>query len=173
MPLSLSSKYSIHISYIFRKIGEYKAKTAEDWISILDLSTSLEFADIRELSLKQLAVFELDPVDKIELVQKYQIERQWAYTSYIMICGRKEPLTVGEARRLGVDTTTRIALVREKAGVGLKRMVEEQRPTLRNPLELDFEEQPNNTASVLCEVFSLRPEKLTSKWRDYEGCCIQ
>jgi hypothetical protein len=95
-------------------IGQYKAKAADDWIAILDLACRWDFNDIRDLCIKELGSVELDPLQKISLQQKHNIDTQWAYSSYITLCARNDPLTVEEATKLGIEVTVKIFTVREK-----------------------------------------------------------
>ncbi|KAG6837821.1 hypothetical protein H0H93_016189 [Arthromyces matolae] len=98
----------------FRVIGTFKAKTSQDWIAVLDLATRWKFKDIRDLSVKELAKFELDPLEKIELQQRYDIRPQWAWSAFNALCSRTNGLNVGEGKRLGVETIIKISAVREK-----------------------------------------------------------
>ncbi|KAG6864789.1 hypothetical protein C0991_007163 [Blastosporella zonata] len=95
-------------------IGAFKAKTAQDWTAVLDLASRWKFKDIRELSIKELAKFEIDPIEKIELQQKYEVKRQWAWSAFNTLCSRTNGLDVGEGRRLGVETVIDISAVRER-----------------------------------------------------------
>ncbi|KAK7029792.1 hypothetical protein R3P38DRAFT_2931273 [Favolaschia claudopus] len=95
-------------------LGQCKATTPRDWTAILDLATRWKFLDIRELAIRELGAFEMDPVEKIELQHRYQIKRQWAYSSYIALCSRNHALDVIEGRQLGIETTVNVAFAREK-----------------------------------------------------------
>jgi hypothetical protein len=131
------------LSEIIRVIGEYKAKTATEWMSILDLSTRWKFKDIRELAIKELGKFDLDPVEKIELMLKYKIKRQWAYTSFVALCARPHALDVIEGRQLGIEMTINIAFAREK-------------------LEKWGRKKPEEVKKVVNEVFEISDESPTS-----------
>jgi hypothetical protein len=76
-------------------------------------------------------------VDKIELGQKYEIKRQWAYTSYIALCSRPHALDVIEGRQLGIETTVNIAFAREK-------------------LEKGGRGKPNEVKKIVCDIFELQ-----------------
>ena len=95
-------------------IGQFEASTAMDWVAILELSTRWQFDDIRELAIRRLSSFSLDPVRKIALHHRYAIDGRWALDAYVTLCSRSTPLTVTEARQLGVDTTALVGVAREK-----------------------------------------------------------
>jgi isoprenylcysteine carboxyl methyltransferase (ICMT) family protein YpbQ len=121
-------------------IGEYRAKTAEEWISILGLACLWSFNDIRDLCIKKLGEIELDPFQKIGLQQKHNINAQWAYSSFITLCSRNEPLNIEEATVLGLEMTVKIAAVREKLEKwGRKKMEDVQKQ--------------------VCDAFGLEPVK--------------
>ncbi|KAG6813760.1 hypothetical protein H0H92_007712 [Tricholoma furcatifolium] len=123
-------------------IGSFKAKTAQDWTSVLDLATRWQFKDIRELSIKELGKFEIDPIEKIELQQKYQVKRQWAWSAFNALCSRPNGLDVVEGRRLGVETIINISAVREKLEKWGRKKPEEVRKAVAEIFELDLEGPP-------------------------------
>lgn len=116
--------------------GEYKADSATEWIAILDLSTRWEFDDIRRLAIKQLAGHTIEPVQKIVLEHKYDIERQWAYEAYIDLCSRRFPLTNDEATEVGMETAILVNQARER-------------------LEKTGRSKPKEVARVVCLLFEL------------------
>jgi hypothetical protein len=94
--------------------GEYKADSAPQWIAVLDLSTRWKFADIRQLAIKQLTQYKIEPVEMIVLEHKYSIERQWILDAYTVLCSRRSPLTTDKAQKLGIVTAVLINGTREK-----------------------------------------------------------
>ena len=60
------------------------------------------------------------PVDRVVISQRYRINDIWSHSAYKALCNRPKPLSVEEAARLGVETSTRISNVREQF---LKRQV--------------------------------------------------
>jgi hypothetical protein len=95
-----------------RVLGQCKASTTRDWIAILDLATRWKFSDIRALAIRELGAFDMDPVEKIELLHKYNIKREWAYGAYLALCARPHALDVIEGRQLGIETTVNVAFAR-------------------------------------------------------------
>lgn len=92
-------------------IGKYAAMLPE-WISILQLATRWLFDDIRTLAINELAKFDIEPVQKVVIATQCDIP-DWLHTSYMALCDRQNPLTVEEARRLGVDVVAKLAAARE------------------------------------------------------------
>lgn len=58
----------------------------------------------------------MDPLQKIVLKQEYDIDQEWAFSAYVAVCSRLEPLTASEAKSIGPDTCTQIANAREMLG---------------------------------------------------------
>ena len=52
-------------------------------------------------------------VDKIVLANDYKI-KDWLLDAYDEVCARREPLTIEEGQRLGMDTVIKIANFRER-----------------------------------------------------------
>ncbi|KAF8070386.1 hypothetical protein FPV67DRAFT_1668243 [Lyophyllum atratum] len=123
-------------------IGEFRAKTTQDWVAILDLSTRWKFRDIRKLSIKELAKLEIDPVEKIELMLKYEVKQQWAYSAFIALCSRADGLDVSEGQKLGVEPVIKIALVREKLEKWGRKKPDEVRKAVCEVLGLELEGGP-------------------------------
>ncbi|OSC98445.1 hypothetical protein PYCCODRAFT_1001730 [Trametes coccinea BRFM310] len=94
--------------------GSHKAKTIDEWRSILSLATRWEFNDVRELAIRELQVLDMSPIDRICLAQEFDITGRWALSAYIALCERPEPLSLDEAARLGLDVSIRIAQLREQ-----------------------------------------------------------
>jgi len=93
--------------------GEHRAHTADEWTSILHLATRWEFTDIRALAIRELQSLSLNPIDKIALSREFDIQGRWTVDAYTALCERPDALTVPEASRLGLETATRIAQMRE------------------------------------------------------------
>ncbi|KAG6857750.1 hypothetical protein H0H87_004166 [Tephrocybe sp. NHM501043] len=123
-------------------IGTFKTKTAQDWTAVLDLASRWKFKDIRELAIKELAKFEIDPIEKIELQQKYEVKRQWAWSAFNALCSRTNGLDVAEGRRLGVETVIDISAVREKLEKWGRKKPDEVRKAVADIFELDLEGPP-------------------------------
>lgn len=92
-------------------IGEHTA-TLEEWISILQLATRWLFDDIRSLAIRELANFEVEPVQKVAIALQNDIP-EWLHPCYMALCERHNPLSVEEARRLGVEVVAQLARARE------------------------------------------------------------
>ncbi|KAF7373438.1 hypothetical protein MSAN_00553400 [Mycena sanguinolenta] len=118
-------------------LGQCKATTVRDWTAVLDLATRWKFPDIRELAIRELGAFEMDPIEKIELQHRYGIKRQWAYNAYVALCSRPHALDVIEGRQLGIETTVNVAFVREK-------------------LDRWGRKKPDEVKKVVTEVFDIR-----------------
>ncbi|KAL1659802.1 hypothetical protein GGF50DRAFT_119528 [Schizophyllum commune] len=95
-------------------IGECRAKTVDDWIAVLELSTLWDFVDIRRVAIKELGALEMDPVHKIVIQMRHDIKREWSFGAFDTLCRRSEPLDIGEGERLGVEVLAKVAATREK-----------------------------------------------------------
>lgn len=92
-------------------VGKYSASLPE-WISILQLATRWLFDDIRALAIAELSDFKIDPVQKVAIALQCDIP-EWLHSAYMVLCIRKNPLTLEEGRKLGVDVVTKLAYARE------------------------------------------------------------
>ncbi|KAI0698309.1 hypothetical protein C8T65DRAFT_742883 [Cerioporus squamosus] len=102
--------------------GAWKACTLEEWTSVLSLATRWEFNDVRDLAIRQLQVLEdISSIDKVVLAREYDINDHWVLSAYTALCERPEPLSIPEAARLGLETSMRIAQLREQLRAGSRR----------------------------------------------------
>lgn len=81
---------------------------------MLRLSTQWDFTDIRALAVAQLQMHPIGALDRIALSQQYDIHGRWVLEAYTQICQRVQPLSVEEAQRVGLETTAKIAQIRER-----------------------------------------------------------
>ncbi|KAI0330433.1 hypothetical protein GY45DRAFT_754913 [Cubamyces sp. BRFM 1775] len=91
-----------------------KAQTVDEWRSVLSLATRWEFTGVRALAIRSLQSLDITPVERILLAQEFDIPGRWALPAYVALCERPEPLSLGEAALLGLETSVRIAQLREQ-----------------------------------------------------------
>ncbi len=96
---------------------EHEFTEKEDLIALLSISSRFVFSKIREIVIDQIDKLDhdhtlIDPVQKVELSIKFDVPN-WLVPAYTAICVREEPLTVGEAERMGIETAIKLASARE------------------------------------------------------------
>ena len=85
------------------------------WTSVLKLSTMWEFEGPRNAAIRHLDSLEppIDPIDKVVLAMQYEI-KEWLLPALLKLAQRSEPISIEEGRRIGFETTVKLASVREK-----------------------------------------------------------
>jgi len=94
-------------------LGSCKATTFDEWASILNQAERWKIDSLRILAIKQLQALPVDPVHKIVLWARYNLDRSDLLASYATLLTRPQSLSIGEAKELGVETTARIAQARD------------------------------------------------------------
>jgi hypothetical protein len=84
----------------------------EEWISVLNLSSRLEFASIRDLAVNNIAPM-ASAIDKALLGKRHGV-KSWVMDAYGELCTREKPLSIEEGRRLGVDLVIKINELRHE-----------------------------------------------------------
>ncbi|KAK7052849.1 Zinc resistance conferring protein [Paramarasmius palmivorus] len=102
----------LSLLYPFDFVG-CELKSMEEWISVLSLSTRWDFNTLRDLSITRLTPMVQDPAEQIVLGHQYDVV-DWLVPAYTALCERREPLTLEEGRKLGVDLVVMIGQVRDK-----------------------------------------------------------
>ncbi|KAI0316104.1 hypothetical protein OF83DRAFT_1084502 [Amylostereum chailletii] len=86
-------------------------ETLEDWTGVLRLADKWAFPSIRQLAIKEVGAI-AGPVDKLALGHEYDVDK-WLVPSYTALCERREPLTLDEALRLGMEDVVFVTRIRE------------------------------------------------------------
>jgi hypothetical protein len=84
------------------------------WTDVLDLAHMWDFDQMRKVAIKKLSEARIDPMQKIVIAHKYEIE-EWYEGAYVALAQRDNPLTVEEARTVGFEFAIKMAQVREKS----------------------------------------------------------
>ncbi|KAK7057755.1 BTB domain-containing protein [Favolaschia claudopus] len=84
--------------------------SAEEWTSVLSLSTRWDFISLHELAKQHLFLI-TTAVERIALGRRYDIT-SWLVPAYTEVCERKEPLTLAEGQLLGLEDSICVAQVR-------------------------------------------------------------
>ena len=80
---------------------------------MLDIAQMWGFDDVRKFAIANLSKQNIEIVEKAYLAQKYEV-KEWYEDAFFDLANRKEPLTVKEARKLGVDLVAKLAIAREQ-----------------------------------------------------------
>jgi hypothetical protein len=108
-----SFSFKFHLLTDARRRRNFAARdiaSAEEWTSVLSLASRWEFTSLCELAMQHLFAI-TSAVERIALGRRYDIPG-WLVPAYTEVCERKDPLTLGEGRLLGLDDAILIGQVR-------------------------------------------------------------
>ncbi|KAI6103730.1 hypothetical protein EDD16DRAFT_1493486 [Pisolithus croceorrhizus] len=88
----------------------------EQWTSVLKLSTAWNFERLRQAAIDALTESGIGAVDRVVLSQRYYI-KNWLLPALNELARRPEPITLEEAKRMGIDIALKLASVRERVTV--------------------------------------------------------
>ncbi|KAG2136384.1 uncharacterized protein EDB93DRAFT_1091806 [Suillus bovinus] len=125
-----------------------ESKPKDHWLSILELSTIWQFPEIKQLAIDELQKLNIEPVEKITIYDKYQIDRSLLLSAYKFLCKRASHISEEEGERLRMPTVLRIYEARERAYGGPA----ENR--IRNPISAGAGDE--ELEKILIDVFSLK-----------------
>ncbi|KAI6037102.1 hypothetical protein BKA83DRAFT_4171815 [Pisolithus microcarpus] len=91
----------------------------EQWTSVLKLSTAWNFESLRQASINALMESGIGAVDRVVLSQQYHIEN-WLLPALNELARRQEPVSLEEAKRMGIDIALQLASVRERVTVTMQ-----------------------------------------------------
>lgn len=92
--------------------------SAEELASILKLSHEWNLPGVKNFAVRELQKKgddHLDPLSRINLYERYRVDRQNLEATYHTLVCRADPLTLDEARIIGLETALRIHEARELA----------------------------------------------------------
>ncbi|KAG2363216.1 hypothetical protein BDR07DRAFT_1375941 [Suillus spraguei] len=127
--------------------------SSDDWVVILELSTRWQFLEMKKLAIEQLQHLEMDPVEKIAIYNKYEIDRSLLLSEYKHLCTREGQMSIEEGEKVGILTVLAIHQARERA---MKSAVEKGRGNM-TPADVDDEE----LEQILKDVFNLNQDSTT------------
>ena len=110
----MSSQYVLVIPFIeiytpARDFEEHNL-SYEQWRSVLHLSTRWDFASLRKLALTSIKP--PTAYDRLLLARQYAVDH-WVVPALTVLCERTAPLSLVEARGLGMEDVVLVATVRE------------------------------------------------------------
>ncbi|KAJ7270113.1 hypothetical protein B0H12DRAFT_1009185, partial [Mycena haematopus] len=87
--------------------------TIEDWSTILELAHRWEFAEVKNLAIRELEKLDMLDIDRIVLYHKFAVDESYLIPRYVALCERPELLTVEEGLRLGMEIVIPLSRARE------------------------------------------------------------
>ncbi|KIK24473.1 hypothetical protein PISMIDRAFT_410337 [Pisolithus microcarpus 441] len=88
----------------------------EQWTSVLKLSATWNFERLRQGAIDALIESGIGAIDRVVLSQRYYI-KNWLLPALNELARRPEPITLEEAKRMGIDVALKLASVRERVTV--------------------------------------------------------
>jgi len=85
----------------------------EDWAAILGLAHHWKFSQVKDLAIREMEKLTIPALSKITIYHRYEVNRDLLFQSYMDLCLREEPLTIVEAKDLGLETWLMISTARE------------------------------------------------------------
>ncbi|KAG1810552.1 uncharacterized protein BJ212DRAFT_1278788 [Suillus subaureus] len=148
-------------------------KLSDNWLVILELSTRWQFLEMRKLAVEQLQNLKMDPVEKIAIYNKYEIDKSLLLPEYKHLCTREGQMSIEEGEKVGLLTVLAIHQAREHA---MKSAAANERRSL-NHADVDDEE----LEQIVKDAFDLNQNPTTGSRRDadiqaptnYQGAQVQ
>jgi hypothetical protein len=84
-------------------------------LKILELANNWQFVQVKKLAARQLEKEQFDPIRKIELYHRYNLDRTLLIPSYAALCSRHEIPSIVECNILGMETVLMLFTAREQA----------------------------------------------------------
>ncbi|KAG2138414.1 uncharacterized protein EDB93DRAFT_723008 [Suillus bovinus] len=137
-------------------------KSSDNWLVILELSTRWQFPEMKKLAIDQLQNLKMDPVEKIAIYNKYEIDRSLLLPEYKHLCTREGQMSIEEGEKVGLLTVLAIHQARERA------MQSATANECRSPTPADVNDE--ELEQILRNIFNLNPDSTT---RSRRGADIQ
>ncbi|KAG1842887.1 hypothetical protein DFJ58DRAFT_854871 [Suillus subalutaceus] len=128
-------------------------RSSDNWLAILELSTRWQFLEMRKLAIEQLQNLKMDPVEKIAIYNKYDIDRSLLLPEYKHLCTREGQMSIEEGEKVGLLTVLAIHQARERA---MTSAVANERRGLTHA-DVDDEE----LEQILRDIFNLNEDSTT------------
>ncbi|KAG1741726.1 hypothetical protein EDB19DRAFT_1850935 [Suillus lakei] len=90
-------------------------KPKDHWLTILELSTTWQFPEMKKLAVDQLQNLDIEPIEKITTYDKYHIDKSLLLPAYKLLCKRAGRMSIEEGEQLKLHTVLGIQEARERA----------------------------------------------------------
>ncbi|KAH7912424.1 hypothetical protein BJ138DRAFT_1004506 [Hygrophoropsis aurantiaca] len=102
------------LKVLFQNYGRPKnlPESFGEWKAVLKLSHRWGFKSARKQAIESLGAMKVDPVDKLSLSEKYDVD-EWLLPALEKLANRREPIGVKDAEKLGVTLALKVAALRE------------------------------------------------------------
>ncbi|KAI0767650.1 hypothetical protein C8Q74DRAFT_1204594 [Fomes fomentarius] len=152
------------MSFLYTGIYDPSSVSLPDWITLLRVSTRLQFTKVRQYAIREIATrrSSLPPVDAIVLAKEYDVP-SWLGPAYAELVRRPTPMEDEEAERLGARTTAQVGRAREMLRTDEYALYQQRRHGARYAPPERPDEQL--VARAVNEVFNL-PNRSNSNPRD-------
>ncbi|KAG2755139.1 hypothetical protein P692DRAFT_20869738 [Suillus brevipes Sb2] len=90
-------------------------KDKDHWLTILELSTSWQFPDMKKLAVDELQKLDIEPVEKIVTYDRYNIDRSLLLPAFKLLCKRASRMSAEEGEQLKMPIVLGIHEARERA----------------------------------------------------------
>lgn len=101
------------LNYFDSETRSYQTLTTDEWLSVLELASRYQIDDVHLLAVERLHALPIDPIRKIAIWEEYHLDQRLLLPSYVALCQRSEPLTLGMAMTLGLKNFTKLAAARD------------------------------------------------------------
>jgi len=109
-----SADFALLLGIYYNPTFGHKTITIEEWFSILALADKWQMETLHKFGICTIRRLQCGPVDKVVACQRYDMGKGWAEKACIDICTRLEPLSMADAKKIGLEMCIAIAGVREQ-----------------------------------------------------------
>lgn len=133
----------------------------DNWLVVLELSTRWQFLEMKKLAVERLQSLEIDPIDKIVIYNKYEIDRSLLLPEYKHLCTREGQMSIEEGEKVGLLTVLAIHQARERA---FRSAAANRRQSITSA-DADVGIDEEELEQILRDVFNLNRDSATGSRR--------
>jgi hypothetical protein len=131
------------------QFGDYSKARLEDWIAIIGYATRWDFPQIKELAIRHIQTYDMDPISRIRLYQDNQLPEKHLFPLYVQVASRDEVLGLEESRVLGLETLVLVHQARER----LRSPVSPANNRMLSPIRTDL--KPTDVIDIVSATFNI------------------
>ncbi|KAG1767080.1 hypothetical protein EDD22DRAFT_876370 [Suillus occidentalis] len=133
----------------------------ETWLVVLELSTRWQFLEMKKLAIERLQSLKIDPIEKIIIYNKYEIDRSLLLPEYKHLCTREGQMSIEEGEKVGMLTVLAIHQARDRAYKSAVAKRRQRTTSADADVVIDEEE----LEQILRDVFNLNRDSATGSRR--------
>jgi hypothetical protein len=149
VPYFFFSQEMMVLIILVSQFGDYSKAGLHDWIAIIGYATKWDFPQVKDLAIRHIQTYDMNPISRIRLYQDHQLPEKYLFPLYVQVASREEVLGLEESRILGLETLVLVHQARER----LRSSPAPANNRMLSPIRTDL--KPTDVIDIVSATFNI------------------